>query len=95
MRFRAKVDSNHVKIVSFLRQMGCSVLSLAGHGKGVPDILAARCGRMALVEIKDGSRPPSQRKLTQDQIEFRHRWNSEIYIVTNEQEAMDLVNNCL
>lgn len=95
MRLRAKVDTNQAAVVSVLRQMGCSVLSLANLGKGVPDLLVSRCGKLILVEVKDGEKSPSGRKLTPDQCEFKMKWNSEIYIVTSEKEAVDLVNNYL
>ena len=41
MRRAARVDSNHIEIVKAFRKLGCSVLSLASLGKGVPDLLVA------------------------------------------------------
>jgi hypothetical protein len=54
MRRAARVDSNHNEIVKVFRQLGCSVLSLAALGKGVPDLLVATHGITWLVEIKAG-----------------------------------------
>ena len=54
MRRAARVDSNHSVIVSAFCKLGCSVLSLAAVGKGVPDLLVATQGITWLVEIKSG-----------------------------------------
>lgn len=54
MRRAARVDSNHSHIVSAFRKMGCSVLSLAALGAGVPDLLVAIEGTTWLVEVKFG-----------------------------------------
>lgn len=54
MRRAARVDSNHTEVVKVFRQLGCSVLSLASLGKGVPDLLVATHGITWLVEIKAG-----------------------------------------
>lgn len=54
MRRAARVDSNHAVIVSAFCKLGCSVLSLAAVGKGVPDLLVATQGITWLVEIKSG-----------------------------------------
>lgn len=85
----AKVDANQVEIVKALRQVGCSVVSLASVGKGVPDLLVSSpSGFLFLMEIKDGNKPPSARKLTKDQVEFHAKWNSEIAIVLNAEQAI-------
>lgn len=48
----AKVDGNHSAIVDMYRDGGCSVTSLAGLGRGVPDLLVGFRGQLALVEVK-------------------------------------------
>ena len=52
MRRAAKVDGNHAEIVEAYRKAGCSVLSLAQLGGGVPDLLVAKWGMTWLVEVK-------------------------------------------
>ena len=74
MRRAAKVDANHREIVDALRAAGASVHSLAGVGNGCPDLLVGAAGRTALVEVKDGSLPPSARRLTSDQCKFHAEW---------------------
>lgn len=95
MRLRAKVDANHAQIVRALRQIGCSVQSLAQLGKGVPDLLVARNGSMWLMEIKDGNKPPSGRKLTEDETSWCARWRAPVYIVESVDDALLIAENRL
>ena len=57
MRIRARVDANQKKIVSQLREIGCSVLHTHQLGKGAPDIIVGYNNLNYLVEIKDGDKP--------------------------------------
>ena len=67
MRTAARVDSNQAEIVRALRQAGCFVTSLAAVGHGVPDLLVVRAGVVHVLEVKDGDKVPSARKLTPDE----------------------------
>lgn len=90
----AKIDANQNEIVNALRDIGCSVQSLAAVGKGVPDLLVSNHrGELFLMEIKDGAKPPSARKLTPDQVKWHDNWNSEIHIVLTVEQAIDIVRN--
>jgi hypothetical protein len=73
----AKVDANHAAVVSALRAAGANVESLAGVGKGVPDLLVGVPGtkRLALFEVKDGSKQPCKQKLTGPQQEWHAKWS--------------------
>lgn len=73
MRRRAKVDANQSRIVAALRNAGAFVQPLHMVGQGVPDLLAIRNGRVVLMEVKDGAKPASARKLTPDEA----RWHGE------------------
>lgn len=70
MRRRARVDDNHAEIVSALRQVGCHVQSLAAIGKGCPDLLVGYGGKWRVLEVKDGAKVQSARRLTQDEIDW-------------------------
>jgi len=74
VRRAARVDTNHAEVVSALRACGACVLSLAALGQGVPDLLILHRGKLMLIEVKDGSRPPSARKLKPKQENFRRIW---------------------
>ena len=81
MRRAAKVDDNHKKLVNALRKTGGSVLSLAAHGQGCPDVLFGFGGRTFLLEFKDGEKPPSARKLTPAQVKFRQEWKGDYTLI--------------
>ena len=69
MRRAAKIDENQPILVEAFRRLGCSVLSLAAIGKGVPDLLVATCGITWLVEVKI-----PKGKENQKQLEFAETW---------------------
>ena len=72
-----------------LRDAGVMVLSLAALGKGVPDLLCAFHGKLVLVEIKDGAKIPSARKLTPDQEKFHKAWSEvPLHVVTSPWDAL-------
>jgi hypothetical protein len=64
MRRRAKVDANQGEVDQALRQMGWLVWPTHQLGNGFPDRIAMKAGRVVFIEVKDGSKPPSDRKLT-------------------------------
>lgn len=69
-----RTDANQTAIVAALREIGASVVSLADIGNGCPDLLVGFRGVTLLLEVKDGSKPPSKRKLTPDEKEFFETW---------------------
>lgn len=88
MRRAAKVDANQALIVGALRACGAAVQSLAAVGKGCPDLLVGFKGRNLLMEVKDGRKPPSDRKLTPDQIEWHTAWAGQVVVVENVEQAL-------
>lgn len=86
-----KVDANQQEIISALRAIGCTVLPLHTVGSGCPDLLVGRCGVNYLLEIKDGKKPPSCRKLTKDQVDFHAMWRGQVAVVTSVNEAFKAV----
>ena len=83
----ARVDSNHVAVVSALRAAGATVQSLAGVGKGVPDLLVGYRQNTLLMEVKDGHKSPSKRQLTEDQLKWHREWNGGTLAVVDGPEA--------
>lgn len=89
MRRRGRVDANHAAIVKALRQVGASVQSLADIGKGCPDLLVGWRFRTWLFEVKDGSKPPSARKLTADEENWIREWNGGlVFVVESPEQAI-------
>lgn len=81
MRRAAKIDRNHGEIAGAFIALGCRVRSLAAVGGGMPDLLISVPGCNMLVEVKDGDKPPSARKLTPDQVKFHAEWTGPISTV--------------
>ncbi len=91
MRRAAKVDDNQSEIVAALRRVGCSVQSLAGVGRGCPDLAVGFRGRNFFLEVKDGSKAPSKRRLTPDEEAFHARWRGHVAVVETVEDALKTV----
>lgn len=87
MRRAAKIDDNQTAIVRALRSAGATVCSLAAAGNGIPDLLVGHAGRTALMEVKDGQKPPSARRLTPDQEQWRREWTGGTLALVNDVES--------
>lgn len=87
----SRVDSNQPAIVGALRACGASVQHLHMVGQGCPDILAGYRGVNYLIEIKDGSRPPSARKLTGPEASFHAAWRGQVVVVESVADAIRAV----
>lgn len=88
MRRIPRKDANHKDVVAAFLSLGYSVLDLASVGSGCPDIAVGRAGITRLVEIKDGRKPPSERKLTDDQVEFRDGWRGGYWVCESIEDAV-------
>ena len=84
MRRAAKVDSNQDAVVDAYRDLGCTVTSLAGLGRGVPDLLVGYRGKLSLVEVKT-----PKGKLRPMQEEFRKLWP--VRVVRSVEEVIQHV----
>jgi hypothetical protein len=93
MRTRARVDANHASIAKALRGCGMSVQSLASVGKGVPDLLIGFHGVNVLLEVKDGAKSRSQRKLTPAESVWASLWSGQVHMVTSAEQAIEVVLN--
>ena len=88
MRRRAAVDANQAEIVAALRRVGASVCDLSALGAGCPDVLVGYRGVNYAVEIKDGGKFKSQRKLTPAQVAWHRDWRGQVCIVETVDEAL-------
>jgi hypothetical protein len=73
VRRKARVDANHASVVQALRSCGWTVIDTSRLGSGFSDAVAIKHGRIEFVEIKDGRKRPSERKLTPHEITFHQR----------------------
>ena len=91
MRRAARTDANQAAIVRALESLGCTVQSLAAVGGGVPDLLIGWRGMCLLFEVKDGAKPPSERKLTPDQVRWHRDWRGQVTVVETVDDALQAV----
>lgn len=91
MRRASRLDGNHAAVVDALRAAGIAVKSLASVGGGMPDLLCALRGVNVLLEVKDGSKPPSERALTAAEVEFFDTWPGAAFMVKSPEEAVSVV----
>lgn len=88
-----KTDANHKKLIDMLRKIpNISVFSTHTIGKGFPDIVIGYKGLNYLIEIKDGNKPPSARKLTEDEVKFHSQWKGQINVVENFGDLIKILN---
>jgi Holliday junction resolvase len=88
---KGHADANHRTIVDTFRRAGCSVLELTAVGFGAPDLLIGKHGRTFLVEVKDGAKSPSRRKLRPSQVAFAAAWRGgPVHVVKDVTEAWTL-----
>lgn len=90
MKYKAKADDNQPEIVNHFRNLGFSVAHTYTVGKGMVDIVVAKNGVNVLVEIKDGAKPPSARKLTLDEQKFHDEWKGLIRVVETFDDVVAL-----
>lgn len=94
MRRAARVDANAEQIVSALRACGATV-RVVTQGDGLPDLLVGYRGHTLLLEVKDGRKPPSARKLTEAEEKFFMDWRGGLLAVVNSvDEALDILKRC-
>lgn len=92
MRRASKVDANQGEIVKAARSMGCTVQILSAVGLGCPDLLIGCNGINLLWEVKDGNKPPSERRLTPDQVIWHGDWRGQVQIIEDVEHAIKAIN---
>jgi len=90
-KLRSKVDANQAEIVKIFRSAGASVCCTHMLGRGFPDLVVGWGGQNILIEVKDGSKPPSQRKLTADEKAFHANWQGRIEIVESIEDVYNIL----
>ena len=94
MSFRraAKVDDNQKEIIALFRKLGWTVLIIS-QLKNCCDIIVSKSGRTVAIEIKDGAKPASARKLSDGEVKFRDAWQGEYALVICNDDVVSL-NKC-
>lgn len=82
-----RVDKNQAALVKAFRQLGVKWTHLHMVGAGVWDGLAGFKWLTVIVEIKDGSKPPSARKLTEQEMTWGRTWPGLKTVVCNTDDV--------
>ena len=95
MRRAPRKDANHAAVVKALEMVGCKVQDLAAVGDGCGDLIVgipATPRTLAFMEVKDGDKPPCERRLTPHQVRWHAKWDGyPVHIVESVSEALAIV----
>lgn len=91
--YARRIDSNQNEIVRLFRKLGAKVQILSHVGRGCPDLLIMYNKKLHLVEVKDGSKPLSAQKLTDDEQKFISIWSDVVTIVRCQEDAILLLRS--
>ena len=95
MRRAARRDDGENDIVDALRKAG-AVVRVVTQGDGLPDLLVGYRGFTILMEVKDGTKPPSARRLTEAEEKFFMEWTGGLLVVVNSvEEALEVLKKCV
>lgn len=86
-------DSNHRLIREALRKAGWTVEDTSHVGGGFADLLCGKHGRLVMVEVKDGRKVPSKRRLTPEEQRFAAQWAAAgitVVVVETLEQALAL-----
>jgi hypothetical protein len=95
MRRIARTDNNQKQIVAALRKCGAVVL-LTHQLKNCCDCIVYYKSKTFTVEIKDGSLPPSSRKLTPGELDFKAKIESvgcKYWVIESVEDAVSMLNS--
>lgn len=91
MRRAARIDVPQPDIVQAIRDIGGEVTHLHALGRGVADLLVSYRQRWLVLEVKDGAKPPSKRRLTPDEVRWIGKQHAPVYVVTSAAEAVGIL----
>jgi hypothetical protein len=93
MGYAKRVDANQAAIVEALKRLGWHVHDTSRLGGGFVDLVIARRGVLRLVEVKDGSKPPSAQAFTKAEENVRADFalaGVQVLVLTSVAEAVAL-----
>lgn len=93
IRYSSKRDDNHRQIVAALRSAGAFVQDMGSIGKGFVDLVVGYGGYWFVLEVKDGSKPQSARKLTPAQLQwiFDVKGRAPVHVVETVEQALSVI----
>lgn len=90
---RHQTDPNHIPVGRVFRAM-CPVAEDHSQGShGYDWLICTARGSVYAVEVKDGTKPPGERKLSKNELTAQYRWGSRYRVVLSEDEAIALARS--
>ena len=86
-----RIDANQTEIVQHFRDWDCSVLNISSL-KNCCDLIVSKHGRSIFIEVKDGKKAKSARKLTEGEEKFKAETLGAWRLVENEKDAQNVIN---
>ncbi len=93
MRRAAKKDGNQAEVVAMFRAAGATVHVL--NEAGAPDLLVGFRGQNLLVEVKDGKKPPSERRLTAAQVAWHRGWRGQVVVLERVEQVGTILSRVM
>jgi len=93
-RKRGRTDGNHTEVIEAMRNIGAVVYSVASI-PNFTDTLVGYRGQLFIIEIKDGTLPPSKRKLTDGEIKCKtdfERVGVTYHVANSVAEALNIIS---
>ena len=88
----ARIDDNQNEIVGQLRSVpGLTVAITSGLGHGMGDFIIGWQGVNSWIELKDGDKPPSKRKLTPAERKFHAQWAGQIDVALTFEDCLRII----
>lgn len=90
---KTSIDDNHNEVVSAFRRLG-GVVTSTTCVKQFCDMVVAYNGHWILIEVKDGKKPPSQRKLTEREQRYHDdvsKVGCMVHIVESVEDVIKLI----
>lgn len=92
MRRAARIDENQQSIVKALRMIpGVSIRITSMVGDGFVDLICGYKKNNFLIELKDGKKIPSKRKLTEEEEKFHKEWKGQIGVAENLEDCLKII----
>jgi hypothetical protein len=93
VRTAARRDANERSIIKAMEAEGAFVRQINDEGRF--DLLVWHKGQTLLMEVKDGSKPPSARRLSDAEQKFHDEWPGDnLHVVNSEAEAIAVLRAC-
>jgi len=87
MKKHGRKDVNQKQLETVFKAYGFTTYDTSSLGDGFPDFIAGKDSNNYLIEVKDGSKPPSKQRLTPMEERFHRTWRGNVHVLNSEEQA--------